>query len=332
VVRRYNESLTCLKIANENAGAIRGMALTLSRCAIASRTSRVPGRVRGPSLYLGSIALQNVSERLSRGGHRAFHREKDMNVRALTSSTAQRVFSRAASFAIFLAAFALVLLVAAPLAWRIGLLPLKVSFLVLTGADLVGMAAAILAALGLIFARRSLGWPRVALLSCVVLLGVACVGVPWYLRHNHTPPINDITTDTVDPPAIITALADRQAEHAGTAIYAGPSLAEQQKAAYPDIVPMILTMPVAKAFSVALTTADAMPGWHIIAVDPRAGRIEATQASFWFGFVDDIVIRVEPTASGSRIDMRSHARQGRGDLGVNAARIRRYMAALRGEV
>jgi uncharacterized protein (DUF1499 family) len=60
-----------------------------------------------------------------------------------------------------------------------------------------------------------------------------------------------------------------------------------------------------------------------------AGRIEATQASFWFGFVDDIVIRVEPVGSRSRVDMRSHARQGRGDLGVNAARIRRYMAELK---
>ncbi len=104
---------------------------------------------------------------------------------------------------------------------------------------------------------------------------------------------------------------------------------EQQKAAYPDIVPMTLTMLAAKAFGLAVTTAKAMPGWHIIAVDPQAGRIEATQASFWFGFVDDIIIRVEPTGSGSRIDMRSHARRGRGDLGVNAARIRRYMPALK---
>ena len=63
---------------------------------------------------------------------------------------------------------------------------------------------------------------------------------------------------------------------------------EQQKAAYPDIVPMILTMLAAKAFGLAVTTAKAMPDWHIIAVDPQAGRIEATQASFWFGFVDDM--------------------------------------------
>jgi uncharacterized protein (DUF1499 family) len=253
-----------------------------------------------------------------------------MNTRASTSSSARRIVARAPSLALFLSALALILLAAAPLAWRIGLLPLKVSFSFLTGAGLLGIAAAIFAALGLIFARGSLGWVRVALLSCVVLLGIAFVGMPWYLRHNHAPPINDITTDTIDPPAIITALAARQAEHAGTAVYAGPTLALQQKAAYPDIVPLILAMPTPRAFDLALSTAKAMPGWQIIAVDPQAGRIEATQSSFWFGFVDDIVIRVAEDGNGSRIDMRSHSRQGRGDLGVNAARIRSYMATLRG--
>jgi uncharacterized protein (DUF1499 family) len=254
----------------------------------------------------------------------------DMNVRGSTSSTARRAISRAPSLALFLAALALIFLAAAPLGWRIGLLPLKVSFLFLAGAGLLGKAAAILAALGLIFAWGSLGWPRVALLSLIVLLGVAFAGVPWHLRHNHVPPINDITTDTEHPPAIIAALAARQAEHAGTDVYGGPTLAHQQEAAYPDIVPRILAMPTTKAFDLALSTAKAMPGWHIIAVDPPGGRIEATQSSFWFGFVDDIVIRVAEYGNGSRIDMRSHSRQGRGDLGVNAARIRSYMATLGG--
>jgi uncharacterized protein (DUF1499 family) len=255
-----------------------------------------------------------------------------MNVRALTSNTTRRVISRIPSLALFLDALALIFLAAAPLGWRISVLPLKISFLFLTGAALLGIAAAIVAVLGLILAWGSLGWARLALLSCIVLLGVAFVGVPWRLRHNHTPAINDITTDTVNPPAIITALAARQAEHAGTDVYAGPALAEQQKSAYPNIAPLILAMPPPQAFDLALSTAKAMPGWHIIAVDPHARRIEATQSSFWFGFVDDIVIRVTEDGDGSRIDMRSHSRQGRGDLGVNAARIRSYMAALNGAI
>jgi len=72
-----------------------------------------------------------------------------------------------------------------------------------------------------------------------------------------------------------------------------------------------------------------MPGWSVIASDSHSGTIEATQASFWYGFVDDIVIRVRVDGNGSRIDIRSHSRHGRGDLGVNAARIRKYLAALK---
>jgi uncharacterized protein (DUF1499 family) len=60
-----------------------------------------------------------------------------------------------------------------------------------------------------------------------------------------------------------------------------------------------------------------------------AGRIEASQQSRWFRFTDDIVIRVASDEVGSRVDMRSTSRQGRGDFGVNAARIRTYMSALR---
>jgi uncharacterized protein (DUF1499 family) len=226
----------------------------------------------------------------------------------------------------------LICLASAPLGWRLGVLPLKVSVILVAGADLLGIVAAILAALGLFFVWGSLGRPRVALLSCIVLLGVGFIGVPWQLRHNHAPPINDITTDTEHPPAIIAALAARQAEQAVSDVYAGPILAQQQKAAYPDIVPLILAMPTTKAFNLALSTAKAMPGWHITTIDPQAGRIEATQSSFWFGFVDDVVIRVGEEGSGSRIDMRSHSRQGKGDLGVNAARIRSYMAALKGAI
>src|SRR5437764_741360 len=109
-------------------------------------------------------------------------------------------------------------------------------------------------------------------------------------------------------------------------------MVHHEKAENPAIEPLILAKPTTKAYGLALSTAKAMPGWHIITIDPQPGRIEATQSSFWFGFVDDIVIRVGEEGNGSRIDMRSHSRQGRGDLGVNAARIRSYMAALKGAV
>ena len=82
------------------------------------------------------------------------------------------------------------------------------------------------------------------------------------------------------------------------------------------------------AFSRALAAAQQM-GWTIVAADGAAGRIEASDRSRWFGFTDDIVIRVAATGSGSRIDLRSSSRLGRSDFGVNAARVRAYLLALR---
>ena len=70
-------------------------------------------------------------------------------------------------------------------------------------------------------------------------------------------------------------------------------------------------------------------GWEIVAAVPNEGRIEATDTTSWFGFKDDIVVRVTPTASGSRIDVRSLSRLGKGDLGKNAARVRAYLQRIR---
>jgi len=114
-----------------------------------------------------------------------------------------------------------------------------------------------------------------------------------------------------------------------SASYAGPEIAKQQKAAYPDLAPLKVGLPPDQAFSRALDTAKTMPGWTVVAADPATGRIEARQTSRWFRFTDDVVIRVAAEAPGSRIDMRSESRQGRSDFGVNANRIRAYMATLR---
>ena len=92
---------------------------------------------------------------------------------------------------------------------------------------------------------------------------------------------------------------------------------------------MISDLPPADAFERALAAAQAMPGWIDIAYDKKAGRIEASQRSFWMGFTDDVSIRVARHGSGSLIDVRSLSRQGQGDFGVNAARVEAYLAALK---
>jgi uncharacterized protein (DUF1499 family) len=94
-------------------------------------------------------------------------------------------------------------------------------------------------------------------------------------------------------------------------------------------VPLTLELPPPAAFNRALDAARRM-GWDIVAADNRAGRIEATATTIWFAFKDDVVIRVTPSANGSRIDVRSLSRVGKGDLGTNARRVRAYLASLSG--
>jgi uncharacterized protein (DUF1499 family) len=69
-------------------------------------------------------------------------------------------------------------------------------------------------------------------------------------------------------------------------------------------------------------------GWHLVAFDPAEGRIECTDTSFWFGFTDDIVIRVMKSGEGARLDIRSKSRLAGPDMGVNAFRIRDFVHTL----
>lgn len=73
------------------------------------------------------------------------------------------------------------------------------------------------------------------------------------------------------------------------------------------------------------------PGWAVVATDAASGRIEATATTSWFSFSDDVVIRVVPAQGGSRIDVRSVSRVGKGDLGANAKRVRAFTAIVAGK-
>ena len=62
--------------------------------------------------------------------------------------------------------------------------------------------------------------------------------------------------------------------------------------------------------------------------DGRDGRLEAVARSLPFGLRDDLVIRVRPIATGTRVDIRSAARSGDADFGSNARRISQLFAEL----
>jgi hypothetical protein len=155
--------------------------------------------------------------------------------------------------------------------------------------------------------------------------------LPWQQKQQAQalPKIHDISTDLANPPAFVKILPLR-ANAPNSAVYGGAEIATAQKAGYPDIQPREVALPVEAAFASALTAAGAM-GWEIVNVDAGQGLIEATATTFWFGFKDDVVIRVTPAAAGSRIDMRSVSRVGRSDVGANAARIRKYFSLLPGK-
>ena len=69
----------------------------------------------------------------------------------------------------------------------------------------------------------------------------------------------------------------------------------------------------------------AAQGWEVVDVNPEQGTVEATATTFWFGFKDDVVVRVRPEGSGSKVDVRSISRVGLSDLGANAARIEAFL-------
>lgn len=148
---------------------------------------------------------------------------------------------------------------------------------------------------------------------------------PGYLaqRAYKLPSINDISTDTVNPPRFVALAAQRPVDHIA---YPGGKTATLQRAAYGDIVPLQVDLPVRSAYEVALGVINKHK-WPVAAAQPpagnrREGTIETTARSLVMGFREDVVIRVTPAGTGSRIDLRSASRAGITDFGTNAARLR----------
>jgi len=90
---------------------------------------------------------------------------------------------------------------------------------------------------------------------------------------------------------------------------------------YPLIAPLVTAAAPDIAYAAALAAVEAR-AWIVVLAEPESGLIDATEESFWFGFKDDIMIRVRSAGEGSRIDIRSTSRVGLSDLGANAKRIR----------
>ena len=238
-------------------------------------------------------------------------------------------FPLAVVVAFVAAIVAALMVVGAGPAYRMQAVELRDAFMLLRWGAWLGLGAGFLALAGGWTARARSQNRGFVLAVAGVVIGAVTFGVPFAMSRSGraAPPIHDITTDTGHPPPFVAVIALRGNAPNGVD-YGGETIAEQQRAAFPDIEPVVLAEPPAKAFERALGVARDR-GWEIVAAVPDEGRIEATDTTAWFGFKDDIVVRVSPAASGSRIDVRSVSRLGRSDLGKNAQRVRAYLAQLR---
>ncbi len=207
---------------------------------------------------------------------------------------------------------------------RFGIWNYRFGFQLIRWSLYTGLATAALALLALSLPRARAG--RVPTLLTALAVGAGVAYFPWHWSQvgRSVPAINDITTDTENPPAFVAVMPLREGAPVSTT-YPGSETATAQRRAYPDIQPLLLALPPAAAFARALDVAKST-GWEIDAADAATGRIEATATTPWFGFRDDVVVRVTPTTAGSRIDVRSVSRVGKSDLGVNASRVRAYLA------
>jgi len=142
------------------------------------------------------------------------------------------------------------------------------------------------------------------------------------------PRINDITTDTANPPLFVHA--QTLPENSGRDMaYPGESFASQQRAGYGEIAPLVVALPPDESFKRVAAAARSTEGWVITREDPAARAVEGYETSRLFRFKDDFVIDVRPSDGQSVVQMRSKSRDGQGDVGVNAKRIRAFLARLK---
>jgi uncharacterized protein (DUF1499 family) len=217
---------------------------------------------------------------------------------------------------------------------RFGLLDFRTGFSGMQWGAYAGVAGAVLCLVALVFALTATGRARglragPALLG--LLLGAAAFGYPSAFRAKarSVPPIHDISTDLERPPPFVAVLPLR-AGAPNPAEYGGADVARQQREAYPDLKPLALPLPRAEAFTRVAEAARA-EGWEVVAAVPEEGRLEATDTTPWWGFKDDVVVRVSEAGPGaSVVDVRSVSRVGRSDVGKNAERIRSFLGRVRG--
>ena len=247
--------------------------------------------------------------------------------------------------------------------WQLGLLKMTVGW-----GPIVAFGALGIAVLSCIIAlvkaprKRPLMLGIGALLIAGLLAGrLAGLGA----GAQSVPPIHDIQTNWADPVELSAGLMAARGEGSNPVLYGdearfpsedrednkrffGRLISDIQEEAecetdgkdacedgapkpYGPIEPLLIDAPRADVFAAAERIAHAR-GWDIVTSDASAGILEATHTSPWWGFKDDVAIRIrEAEGNTTRVDMRSISRVGQSDLGANARRITAFLYDLDGQ-
>jgi uncharacterized protein (DUF1499 family) len=169
-------------------------------------------------------------------------------------------------------------------------------------------------------------------------LAAALIAYPAYLAVIAfvLPPINQVSTDLASPPPFMLSTKARAARAGADPPPLDDQMRAAQRTAYPDLETVKVEMDSTEAYRLSLSVATDL-GWRIVDAEPPnlagdgSALIEATARSMFFGLVSDIAIRIQPGATRTAIDVRSVSRIGKHDFGANAARVRRFIAAVKEE-
>ncbi|MEZ4269435.1 MAG: DUF1499 domain-containing protein [Myxococcota bacterium] len=244
-----------------------------------------------------------------------------MKLEAPLGSTARR----AEAVARRLGPLAAALFVAAPVLAMSGLVSPLVAFQMLGPALLCAVVALLAAVVLLVRGPRHRAWMPLLTAGLPLVVVGAIVG-----QSAGLPVINDVSTDTVDPPAF--DAARRLAGLDGVDLAWPAEFSAIVRAGYPELGSLVTERPRAEVMTAAEKAARAM-GLDVHHVDWEGGRIEAVATSRLFRFQDDVVVRVGEAPGGKvAVDVRSRSRVGKGDLGANAKRIAGFLSALRAEL
>lgn len=172
------------------------------------------------------------------------------------------------------------------------------------------------------------------------------------------PPLHDIQTNWADPIQFSDALmADRAAQGETNPVLDAPTVPDYAEERWPGTAGRLVsevqeeaetkeagkgtTYPTLETIYFSQSPAEVAAaaekvmksrGWDIVPPIADSGattlQVEATATSGWFGFKDDVAVRIRPADGATEVDIRSTSRVGLSDLGANSSRVYGLMVEL----